>query len=94
MALTVPRRFYVNMREPDPSKQHKRVTRVLPRSHPCLHLYEFNMTETEYQLRQRELTAKLSHTDIEGVYELQLPLLWRALIALGCMAQVQPEVRS
>ena len=44
MHVMVPRRFYLNLREPDPT-QARKVTKALPRSAPCLNLYEISMSE-------------------------------------------------
>ncbi|EDQ91191.1 uncharacterized protein MONBRDRAFT_15015, partial [Monosiga brevicollis MX1] len=91
MRLNVPRRFYVNMHEEDPTKKHIKVSRQLPRSHPCKFLYQFEMTETQYLRDQKRLASQLSHSDVEGVYELQMPLLWRALLELSCTTGIRRE---
>lgn len=38
-----------------------------------------------------DITADLSSPDIEGVYETQVPLEFRALVKLGCVATVNRE---
>lgn len=58
MRLNVPRRFYVNVHTPDESGKWPRVTRQLPRSQPCLNLYEFTMSEREFRDKQRQLTSR------------------------------------
>ena len=35
-----------------------------------------------------DITADLSSPDIEGVYETQVPLEFRALVSLGCLVTV------
>ena len=72
MKLNVPRKFYVNLHHPDPEGARRRVTRALPRSTPCHNLYEFEMSETDFIERQRELSSYFTHPDMEGVYELQV----------------------
>ena len=39
-----------------------------------------------------EITADLSSPDIEGVYETQVPLEFRALLQLGCVCMVNRQV--
>ena len=92
MKLNVSRKFYVNMRTLDASNLYKRVTRQLPRSQPCLFLYEVVMSEASYQADQRSLISTFSHTNIEGVYEENVPLLWRALLQLGANSTIKPKV--
>ena len=38
-----------------------------------------------------EITADLSSPDVEGVYERQVPLMFRAIVALGCVCSVNRE---
>lgn len=38
-----------------------------------------------------ELTTQLSAPDIEGVYETQVPLLFRAAVTLGCVCAVNKK---
>ena len=41
------RRFYVNLRTPDASGLHRKVSKALPRSQPCVNLYEFSLPEQQ-----------------------------------------------
>ena len=42
-----------------------------------------------------EMNADLSSPDVEGVYELQVPLEFRALLRIGCVCKVSRDfVRS
>ena len=41
-----------------------------------------------------ELTGDLSTPDIEGIYETQLPLDFRAAVALGCVTMVDMQYRK
>ena len=38
-----------------------------------------------------ELVTQLSAPDIEGVYETQVPLAFRAVVALGCVCTVSKK---
>lgn len=94
--LQIPRRFYLNCR----SKQDLDNVRVpitvsirdvqkdLPRSHVCMSLYEYTMPESVYIENSEAFISMFNHQDVEGVYELKVPLLFRALLSLGCVASV------
>ncbi|XP_048412228.2 DNA polymerase epsilon catalytic subunit A isoform X2 [Stegostoma tigrinum] len=92
--LNVPRVFYVNQRIPkaDDSAVYKKVNRILPRSNIVYNLYEYSVPEDMYQEHINEINADLSAPDIEGVYETQVPLLFRALIQLGCVCMVNRQL--
>ncbi|KAJ3012895.1 DNA polymerase epsilon catalytic subunit [Thoreauomyces humboldtii] len=93
--LSVPRTIFYNSRIPDPDEHIDRAglsmirrMRTLPRSHPCLFLYEMTMSESFYLENSALFTSMSNHQSIEGMYETQVPLLFRALIKLGCVAGV------
>ncbi|TPX34056.1 DNA-directed DNA polymerase [Synchytrium microbalum] len=94
--LTVPRVFYLNCRfdQPDIARPgvvvEKRV-RTLPRSHVCHHLYEFTMAESFYQENMSTFANVFTHESVDSVYETQVPLLFRALIQVGCFTAVKKE---
>ncbi|KAG0320031.1 DNA polymerase epsilon catalytic subunit [Dissophora globulifera] len=96
--LSVPRIFYVNSRVEDVNNETRlfpkqKLVRTLPRSHPCLHLYQFNMPESLYQRESKNLSSFFSHPDVEGVYETQLPLLYRAIITMSCLCSVSNRAK-
>ncbi|XP_046997014.1 DNA polymerase epsilon catalytic subunit 1 [Schistocerca americana] len=90
--LIVPRIFYVNQRtpreEPD-SVLWRKCNRILPRSRPVFNLYEYTVPDELFQQHNQELLADLSTPDIEGIYETQVPLEFRALVRLGCVCSVE-----
>ncbi|KAG0251624.1 DNA polymerase epsilon catalytic subunit [Actinomortierella ambigua] len=91
--LTVPRIFYVNSRVEDTSQETRlypkeKLVRTLPRAQPCLHLYQFRMPENVYQKESKNLSSFFSHPDVEGVYETQLPLYYRAILNMGVVCSV------
>lgn len=97
--LTVPRVFYVNSKvyqsqfeENTDAYQVMRINKALPRSQPTQHLYEFTMTEALFAENSQQFSQMFNHENIEGVYELQVPLLNRALVRLGCTVSVRPRV--
>ncbi|XP_069115944.1 LOW QUALITY PROTEIN: DNA polymerase epsilon catalytic subunit A-like [Argopecten irradians] len=93
MKLNVPRIFYVNQKSPKEGEGAlwKKVIKTLPRSHPVFNLYEYSVPEDVYQEHINEISADLSSPDIEGVYETQVPLEFRALVRLGCVATVNRD---
>ncbi|KAK4476061.1 hypothetical protein MN116_001288 [Schistosoma mekongi] len=66
--------------------------RILPRNHTVYHLYEYNVPESVYTEHSTEIATDLSRSDIEGVYELGVPSLFRILTKLGCLCRVDQEV--
>uniref|UniRef100_A0A3Q3JPX5 DNA polymerase epsilon catalytic subunit n=1 Tax=Monopterus albus TaxID=43700 RepID=A0A3Q3JPX5_MONAL len=90
MKLNIPRIFYVNQKVPkqEEGATYKKVNRMLPRSNMVYYLYEYCVPEDMYQENINEINADLSAPDIEGVYETQVPLLFRALVQLGCVCMV------
>ncbi|RUS33948.1 DNA directed, epsilon, isoform CRA_a [Jimgerdemannia flammicorona] len=99
--LSVPRVFYVNTREEEPTEglRHnpncrvQRRIRTLPRSHQCLHLFEMTMPEAVFQAEQKKFSSFFNHSSTEGVYETQIPLLTRALLKLGCVCIVDRQTK-
>ncbi|XP_076845905.1 DNA polymerase epsilon catalytic subunit A [Brachyhypopomus gauderio] len=93
MKLNIPRVFYVNQRVPKPEEGPtcKKVSRILPRSSVVHYLYQYCVSEDMYQEHINEINAELSAPDIEGVYETQVPLLFRALVQLGCVCMVNKQ---
>ncbi|XP_039270554.2 DNA polymerase epsilon catalytic subunit A-like [Styela clava] len=91
LKLNVPRVFYVNQRTLKEGKSEiwRKVNRLLPRSSPLLNLYEYQIPESEYQKHRHAIRLELSGSHIEGVYELQVPLDFRALVNLGSMCSVK-----
>lgn len=96
--LKVPRIFYVNQRLARPEPENnvttmwKKCNRILPRSRPVFNLYEYAVPEELFREHSQELMADLSTPDIEGIYETQMSLEFRALIRLGCVCSVDRRV--
>lgn len=90
--LSVPRIFYVNQRTPapnEPGSLWKKVHRILPRSRPVYHLYQYSVNESVFRDNRLGMLADLATPDIEGIYETQMSLEFRALMDLGCICSVQ-----
>ena len=50
-----------------------------------------SMSEAAFQRNSKELSNFLTHPDMAGVYELQLPLIFRAIMKIGCVARVTQQ---
>ncbi|XP_046479124.1 DNA polymerase epsilon catalytic subunit 1 isoform X1 [Neodiprion pinetum] len=92
LRLIVPRIFYVNSRKvrPDPTVEDlwRKCSRILPRSRIVYNLYQYSVPESNYKKHGPELMADLSCPNIEGIYETQMPLQFRAILQLGCICVV------
>lgn len=86
--LSVPRIFYVNSKVEDPSSTYKRVFYTLPRRHPSYFLYEFSLPEEEFKSDSTRFHSFSTHHQIAGVYEMQVPLLFRAILQMGVNAKL------
>lgn len=97
--LIVPRVLYINLKKEDesiadenlPGMHVEKCSSTLPRSHPSIYLYRMTMLERTYQQHLALLGSKFNSQDVEGVYETQVPLLFRALINLGVRVAVKPN---
>lgn len=90
--LNIPRIFYVNKRTAAPAEDGclwKKVHRILPRSRPVYHLYQYAVSEHIFKENRLGMLADLATPDIEGIYESQITLEFRVLMQLGCICSVQ-----
>lgn len=94
--LEIPRIFYVNQRSPAPPCDDpiskitwKKVHRILPRSRPTFNLYQYIVPEQVFRDNRLGMLVDLAAPDIEGIYETQMSLEFRALMQLGCTCAVQ-----
>ncbi|XP_035733285.1 DNA polymerase epsilon catalytic subunit 1-like isoform X2 [Vespa mandarinia] len=96
--LIVPRIFYVNSREvrpdPGPNQLWKKCSRILPRSRRVYNLYQYSVPEALYQQHNQGLISDLTKPYIEGIYETQMSLEFRAILQLGCVCIVDPKSRK
>jgi DNA polymerase epsilon subunit 1 len=96
--VIVPRTLYTNSRVPmgsmrdSESFQSRRVSRILPRAHCPLHLYEISLSESRFKRNEKKLSNFLTHPDLEGVYELGVPLQLKAVLELGCVVKPNKKV--
>ncbi|KAJ1330700.1 hypothetical protein BSLG_009152 [Batrachochytrium salamandrivorans] len=93
--MEVPRRFYINSKVSDPGElpTHPQLlitkrTRTLPRRHLCRYLYELEMPESFFIENNSLFAALFNHPDVDGVYETNVSLIFRALIRMGCLCEI------
>lgn len=88
--LRVPREFYVNSPDeafdqagwPAEATVEQRV-RTLPRSQTMLNLFRVQTPEEDFVKKHHLYAELLNRPGVDGVYELQVPLLVRAYLAYG-----------
>jgi DNA polymerase epsilon subunit 1 len=66
----------------------------LPRNRQRFHLYEWEIPEENYMGMKQVIEMQKSSPDVEGLYESQVPLWFRAIVELGCVCSVRPSSRS
>lgn len=98
LRLVVPRTFYVNTRLPkdveDASYYRKVSHKLLPRSHVVHHLYRYDIDEPTFLRYETDITDEFVRNEVEGLYELRVPLLFRAITTLGCLCVVEKKQRD
>lgn len=75
-------------------KERQYANVVPPRSKVTHHMVEVRISEREYLARQQAYADLVCDTNVEGVYETNVPLLSRLLATVGCVFSVRPEARS
>ncbi|VBB29888.1 unnamed protein product [Acanthocheilonema viteae] len=91
--LRMPRIIYVNNREEN-GNSGTLVKRILPRSKPVFNLRRYVIDERIFESSLNQLNKELCAMRIEGVYESQVPLLFRALLTLGCSCRLKPNFQT
>ncbi|KAJ2921503.1 hypothetical protein H1R20_g15588, partial [Candolleomyces eurysporus] len=87
--LRVPREFYIHLKKPTEELfrgdyySYDKVVRSLPHDLPCHNLYKLSVREDVYQSIQEHFIDLTNDPNVDGVFELQVPLVVRALLKLG-----------
>ncbi|KAG9043537.1 DNA polymerase epsilon catalytic subunit [Tulasnella sp. UAMH 9824] len=95
VTVRIPREFYLNLKTEPPADTFapdysvESVVRTLPRGHPALHLYKVVVPERMFLGSESHFADLLNHPNVDGVYELQVPLATRALLRLGSAATIE-----
>ena len=86
--LRIPRTIYINSRVVCEDPEFKRVQKTLPRNRHVYNLYEWERDEEAFQSKYHDLSYKhLLNHNVDGVYETKMPLLFRAVMELGCLVK-------
>ncbi|KAI0001143.1 hypothetical protein BJV77DRAFT_958771 [Russula vinacea] len=88
--LRIPREFYLHLRVDLPDGlfrsdlyEWEKVTRSLPRNMPCTNLYKIITREDVYQENQEHFVDLTNYPNVDGIFELQVPLTIRSILKLG-----------
>ena len=87
--LRIPREFYLNLKQQPRagtfSSRYKAqdVARVLPRGQTSRHLYQITVDEDLFLAGESHFAALINNPNVDGAFELQVPLLVRSLLSLG-----------
>ncbi|KDQ64760.1 hypothetical protein JAAARDRAFT_145864 [Jaapia argillacea MUCL 33604] len=88
--LRIPREFYLHTRIPPKDGRFRtdlyscdKVVRNLPRGLPCSNLFKVVVREEVYQEGQEHFIDLMNDPCVDGVYELQIPLVIRGILKLG-----------
>ena len=89
--LEVKRQVYISSSIPRANSSFKSVKMKLPHNKSCNHLYEYSITETEFQEKSFLLSNALADSEIEGVYETKIPIQDLANIKMSCVLKPKTE---
>ena len=92
--LKVDRKVLINSFESIPEHRQHEVQSSLPRMRTKYNLYAWEIEEQVYKERQREIEAQKSDPGVEGFYESQIPLTFRAIMELGCLCRVKRDAKG
>jgi DNA polymerase epsilon subunit 1 len=90
--LKVPRVIYINSKVAHDDKEFKKSNKTLPRGRKVYHLYEWEKNEDFFQEKFHNIIYNhLMNPTVEGIYETKVPLMFRAILELGCL--VRPKAK-
>jgi DNA polymerase epsilon subunit 1 len=93
MNINVKRHIYVNYRHSDTNAIGQSIKAILPRARPSFDLREHCLDETQYQNEFKEQLEQLGH-QIEGVYESQVPSIFRVVTDVGCICELNKNAKA
>lgn len=86
--LAVPRTFYVDDIEPRQTAMGRLTQKLLPRMRPSAYLYEFTIDEALFAARMTDFNMQMCLMRINGIYETNMPLLFKAITQTGIFCHV------
>ena len=81
ITLRIPREFYLNFKSEPQADEYEeyysreKVTRLLPRSRPCMHLYKYSMSEEIFTEGESHFSSEINNVNVDGAYELQVGIV-------------------
>lgn len=87
--MRVPREFYLNFKKLPPSSTFSdryealAVAKTLPRGQASRHLFRVSVDEDLFIEGESHFASLINNPNVDGAYELQVPLMVRALLSLG-----------
>ena len=87
--LRIPREFYLNLKTLPVTDtfssryEAKSVARTLPRGQASRHLFRLSVDEALFAEGESHFSSLINNPNVDGAYELQVPLVVRALLNLG-----------
>lgn len=87
--LRIPREFYLNFKTLPKSGTFSdrytaaTVNRTLPRGQSARHLFKLSVEEGLYVAGESHFSSLINNPNVDGAYELQVPLVVRALLSFG-----------
>lgn len=94
--VKVNRSFLVNQLKPmeKESTLCRKTNRHLPRGQQAYSLYEYTIPEEVFQRHKVEIMEEFANANVEGVYELNVPLMFSSLMKLGCVCGVKRSAKT
>lgn len=100
LKLRVQREFYLNLKSQaakgtfDSAYSAQPVVKTLPRSLPCKHLYKISVNEQVWVDGESHFSNLINNPNVDGAFELQVPLLTRALLSFGATCSLKSSVNG
>ncbi|ORY22632.1 hypothetical protein BCR39DRAFT_551237 [Naematelia encephala] len=94
--LRIPREFYLNFKTSPAvgtfSDRYEATStaKVLPRGQAPRHLFHLRVDETLYVQGESHFSSLINNPNVDGAFELQVPLMIRALLGLGTACALKP----
>lgn len=94
LKIRIPRIIYINSKTESKDKDFRRTNnKILPRNRKLHNLYEWETTEETFQEKFHSITYNhLLSSSVEGIYETQMPLAFRAINELGCLIRPRKQL--
>lgn len=98
--LRIPREFYLNFKTLPtsgtfaPEYETVAVARTLPRGQPARHLFRVQVDEGMFVEAESHFASLINNPDVDGAFELQVPLAVRALLNLGTSCALKTTAKG